>query len=147
MKRILIIVMTVFAVLALAACGGSSESSGPEATTIDVVQNDIYYGDSPTNAESPPTWTVPAGANVTANLQNNGGLEHNFAIVQAGATVPEPYNDETDRDILITDSGLVAGGETAAFEFVAPAAGEYTVICTVAGHYPSMQGRLVVTDG
>ena len=136
--------------LLLVACGGGEtveEAPASSGASIDVVMNDIYYGDSPTNAEEPPVWTVPAGAQVSVNMDNNGGLEHNWAIVRADATVPEFYDDAENRDIILTDTGIVDPNSTFSAAIVAPEeAGEYTIICTVAGHYPSMQGRLVVTE-
>ena len=138
-----ILLLLAFA-LTLAACGGEAE---PEAVTIDVVQNDIYYGESADNADNPPTWTVPAGAEVTVELINNGSLQHNWAIVEPGAEVPVPFVVEEAGDILLYDTGLVDGGTTAEGTFTAPTEpGEYLVICTVAGHYPAMQGRLLVTE-
>lgn len=144
-----VILVAVFA-LALAACGGgeetSSEAPSSDGPTLTVLQNDIYYGETPDNESNPPTWTVPAGASVTVEMENAGALEHNWAIVKAGETVPNPYVDEESRDIILYDTGLVDPGSSATATFTAPEAGEYTVICTVAAHYPSMQGRLIVTD-
>jgi plastocyanin len=148
MKKYRFALLAVFIALFLVACGGESDSEPQvDFVTLDVVQNDIYYGDTPDNADNPVVWTVPTGADVTVNLVNNGALEHNFAVVKLGETIPAVYNSETDSGILLTEGGLVAGGESATKTFTAPEPGEYTVICTVAGHYPSMQGRLVVTGG
>jgi hypothetical protein len=55
-----------------------------------------------------------------------------------------PYTD-ADSDRLFYTSGNLAPSTQKADTFTAPAeAGEYIVFCTVAGHYPAMQGRLVV---
>ena len=54
-----------------------------------------------------------------------------------------PLTREQNLDVLEIDSGLVEPGEMQTFRFIAPEPGEYTVICTVSGHYPLMQGRLV----
>ena len=135
--------LLVLVALVLAACGGSEEAT---SATIEVVQNDIYFGETADNADNPPTWTVPAGAEVTVELTNNGALEHNWAIVEPGAEVPVPLDAETAEGILLYDTGLVDPGSTATATFTAPEAGEYLVICTVAGHYPAMQGRLIVTE-
>ena len=145
MVTLLLLVMAAFL---LAACGGGDGAAAdqPAAVTIEVVQNDLYFGESPDNVENPPTWTVPAGADVTVELTNNGALEHNWAIVEPGAEVPVPVDPETAGDILLYDTGLVDAGATATATFTAPEAGDYLVICTVAGHYPTMQGRLIVTD-
>lgn len=142
----LVILGVALVALFLAACGGGGaeeEASSGGNTTIDVVQNDIYYGDSPTNAEDPPVWTANAGGAIRVRLENLGTLEHNFAVVKLDATVPDVYTDE-NADILLAQTGLVAAGETKTETLEALDPGEYIVICTVAGHWPSMQGKLVV---
>ncbi len=149
-KHLPVYVLLLFA-LVLAACGGgdSEEAGGGESagtsTTIQVVENDIYFGDTNDNASNPPTWTVSAGREVTANIANNGALEHNFGIVEKGATLPEPFVEAENSDVILLDSGLTSPGEEVTFTFTAPSdPGEYQVICTVPGHYPLMQGILIV---
>ena len=146
MKVKFLIVLAVFSALFFVACGGGEEeSSQPEATTIEVVQNDNYYGSTPDNADNPPEWTVNAGGQVAIELTNNGTTEHNWAVIKLGSDVPETFDSEANADLILKETGLVAAGEEFRESFFAPAeAGEYLVICTVAGHYPSMQGRLVV---
>lgn len=147
MKLKFLVPLAIFAALFFAACGGSGEeeSSGPEATTIEVVQNDNYYGSTPDNIDNPPVWTVNAGGQVAVELTNNGTTEHNWAVIRLDADVPDTFDSEANADLILRETGLVAAGEQFRESFVAPAeAGEYLVICTVAGHYPSMQGRLVV---
>ena len=145
MKVKVFAVVAVLSIALLAACGGGggeADSGGSNSATIDVVMNDIFYGEAQGDAVS---WTVPAGATVTVNLDNRGALEHNFAIVNSGETVPEPFDVSTNSDILFWDSGLNSAGESSSVAIQAPTeAGTYTVICTDAGHYPQMQGELVV---
>lgn len=142
--------VAILAVVFLAACGGGGgaapkeQSAAAKTASINVVQNDIYYGDTPNNAEKPPTWNVPAGAKITINMKNNGALDHNWAIVKPGSKIPTPFVYDTNKDMILAETGLVKAGSSATHEITAPAAGEYDVICTVAGHYPLMQGRLVV---
>lgn len=153
---------TILAVLAmglLAACGSQDEpappavtdtpvpvAAAPEPVEISVVMNDIYFGEEATNQENPPVWTVPAGAEVTVNLDNQGNLQHNWAVAKLGAELPDVITDETAvADQLLFNAGVMDAGTSQAVSFTAPEeAGEYLVICTVAGHYPLMQGRLVV---
>jgi hypothetical protein len=71
-------------------------------------------------------------------------LQHNWAIVTPGEEVPEPFVPEENMDIVQFDTGLTEPQQTSSSTFTAPEPGEYTVICTVAGHYPFMQGRLIV---
>lgn len=153
-----IVPVLILALAVLAACGSGGEPAAPEAAappaqsaqeviaaTLEVAMHDLYYGDTSDNLQNPPVWTVGAGERVQVNLVNEGGLQHNWAIVKPGSEVPVPFRSESDSGILIWDTGLVDPGQSASATFTAPSEpGEYTVICTVAGHYPAMQGRLVV---
>lgn len=160
--RVLILLV---AALVVAGCGGGGAQPTPTvaveapaateepvagsaqeaiAQVLDVVMRDIYFGESPDNAGNPPEWTVSAGAEVTLNLQNAGALEHDWAYVAQGTEVPVPFL-EANKEMLLWDAGIVPPGESATVSFTAPTdPGIYTVICTVPGHYPAMQGRLVV---
>lgn len=114
------------------------------AQTLDVILHDIYFGENPDNLNSPPEWTVTAGSEVTVNMQNLGALEHDFAVAKLDAELPVPFL-EGNRDLLLFESEVVAPSKSSSVTFTAPTVpGVYTVICTVAGHYPVMQGRLVV---
>jgi hypothetical protein len=114
------------------------------AATINVLIYDSYYGDTDTNLTKPPVWTVPAKSDVILNLENKGKLKHNWAIVKKGAPIPSPYQEGQAGDILLFGVGMVYHNSKTTVTFSAPEPGEYVVICTVSGHYPMMQGRLVV---
>lgn len=154
MPKQLLLGFTVIAALLVAACGaggtanqneGSAEMGAePRPETINVVMHDIYYGDSNDNQANPPVWTVTSQAQVTVNMDNQGALQHNWAIVKPNTEVPSPFVEAEHRDLLLFDAGVLDGGTQASATFTAPEPGEYLVICTVAGHYPLMQGRLVV---
>lgn len=155
------------ALLILAACGGGSSTPTPApaaaaptvaaptvaaptaqeviSATLDIVMRDIYFGDDTNNMTNPPRWQVPAGAEVTVNLANKGGLEHNWAIIKQDVDLPIPFMPDQNGDLILWAADLLPAGGTATETFTAPTLpGEYLVICTVAGHYPAMQGRLVV---
>ncbi len=148
MNRKLLVTMFVLFALALAACGGSegekSSSEAALAETISVVMHDIYFGESNDNATNPPVWNVTNGATVTVSLDNQGALDHNWAIVKMGEEVPVPFDTSQHGDKVLFATDVMQGGTTATATFTAPEPGEYLVICTVAGHYPAMQGKLVV---
>jgi len=145
--------LLVIVALVLVACGGGGgEEPAAEApsaqevvaATLDVAMGDLYFGETADNMQNPPVWTVKSGGEYTLNLKNNGGLEHNWAIVKAGTEIPVPFDPAANADVILWDAGIVQAGQSGSATFTAPAAGEYAVICTVAGHYPSMQGKLVV---
>lgn len=147
LKMLLVPLALVFVM----ACGGGEEASSggdsgaAQTASITVEQHDIYYGATNDNATNPVVWNVPAGARVRVSLDNQGALEHNWAIVEAGATLPDDFATNPDESLLMYDAGLVEPGGATSATFTAPTEpGSYTVVCTVAGHYPSMQGVLEV---
>ena len=128
MRKIFVIVVFVLA-LTLTACG-------PKQVTLNVTANDQSYDSS--------TYTVPAGAEVTVNLTNNGALAHVFDILKLGEHVTPPYKP-TDHDKILWE--LVAKtGETKSGTFTAPTEpGEYDIICRVPGHMQlGMTATLIV---
>lgn len=149
MKKYVFVLLTAVLALFIVACGGggAEEPETAAGASIDVVMNDIYYGDVSDNVNNPPVWNVTAGEIVTINSNNLGTLDHNWAIIEAGTALPDTIADPAEiEDSILFDIGVVAGGDTSSNAMTAPAAGEYVVICTVAGHYPAMQGRLVVGE-
>ncbi len=116
-----------------------------EILTVDMY--DSYYGANDTNIEEPPVWTIPSGTDIVLNLVNHGLLNHNWAIIKQGATIPVPYEEGQAGDLILHGVGMVYNNSQTTTTFTAPASGEYQVICTVSGHYPFMQGKLRVVDG
>ncbi|MFN8494078.1 MAG: sulfocyanin-like copper-binding protein [Caldilineaceae bacterium] len=161
-KTWFIFVAVIFAGIAASCSFGQSNNSGaagqPTATTrptplpvptfhvaiLDIMMRDYYYGDSDTNISNPPIWTVPKDADVILTLENQGTYKHNWAIVKKGSKIPNPYKEGQGGDIILYGVGMVYSNSKTTVTFSAPAPGEYTIICTVSGHYPTMQGRLVV---
>lgn len=117
--------------LILAACGKSNSA------TINVTITDYAY--------SPATFTVPAGAQVTLRATNNGAVEHEFAIMKKGTSVTPPFGDKDEGNIF-WELDEIGPGTTKSDTFTAPTeAGEYEVICGLAGHIEKgMVGTLVV---
>jgi uncharacterized cupredoxin-like copper-binding protein len=119
MKKILVVAMLVFALM-LTACGASNK------ITLNVTATDKGYDSS--------SYTVPAGAQVTLNMTNNGVVEHEFAILKLGQHVTPPFG-EKDEDKILWELDGVEAGKTKSDTFTAPTEpGTYDVICGVPGH-------------
>jgi plastocyanin len=139
----------VFVATLLVACGGGAapeEAAAPHGVAIDVVAYDIYFSEEADNMGKPPVWTAEAGSVATVNFENKGGLEHNWVVIKQDEEIPVPFDIESHGDLVLYDTGVVQPGEQKSVPFQVPnEPGEYTVICSVSGHYPTMQGRLVVS--
>ena len=120
MKKILTGTVLVLALsLILTACGSNS-------VTLNVTATDTGYDSK--------TYTVPAGAEVTLNLTNNGAVEHEYAILKKGEHVEPPFGEKDEGRILWELDG-VAPGTSMSATFTAPTEpGEYDVICGIPGH-------------
>ena len=131
MKKILASTVLVLALsLILTACGSKK-------ATLNVTTTDTGY-DS-------PTYTVPAGVEVTVKMTNNGVLEHEFAILKLGEHVTPPFGDK-DEDKILWELDAVQAGTTKSGTFTAPTEpGEYDIICGVPGHIElGMTATLIV---
>lgn len=131
MKKILTSTVLVLALsLILTACGSKK-------TTLNVSTTDTGYDSS--------TYTVPAGAEVTLNLTNNGAVEHEFAILKLGEHVTPPFGDKDEAKIFWELDGVEAG-KTKSDTFIAPTEpGKYDVICGIPGHIEmGMTATLIV---
>jgi len=131
MKKNLVGLFLVLAMsIMLTACGS-------KGTTLNVTTTDKGY-DS-------PTYTVPAGAEVTLNMTNTGVLEHEFAILKLGEHVIPPFG-EKDEDKILWELDGVEAGKTKSGTFTAPTEpGEYDVICGIPGHIElGMTATLIV---
>jgi uncharacterized cupredoxin-like copper-binding protein len=121
MKKILIGTALIAALsLLLAACGSSNKA------TLNVTATDKGYDSK--------TYTVPAGAEVTLHMTNNGAVEHEFAILKLGEHVIPPFG-EKDEDKILWELDGVEPGSNKTGTFTAPTEpGDYDVICGVPGH-------------
>ena len=131
--------LAVIVTVGLAACGGGAapadtgtEGEGGAAGSADftVLTHDTFKYE-------PNTWTAAAGATVNLTLDNSGqALEHSFVLLNEGVTEADAVSITPDGDADKKYFSLVVPiGETASGTFTAPAtAGDYVVVCTVAGH-------------
>jgi uncharacterized cupredoxin-like copper-binding protein len=109
------IVMTAFL---LAGCG-------PKPVTFNVELSDFKF--------TPSSYEADGGADVTLVLTNVASVEHEWVLFEKGYQVTLPFDDDDEGHIYW--EGEVEAGETQTLTFVAPAeAGQYQVVCGVAGH-------------
>lgn len=107
--------------ISMAAFGGTSGSAAPSSASGEVVE--VELGDL---FIKPEMIHAPAGT-VTFRVHNGGGTQHNFSIEGVGAT--EMIDPDGTADLTVDLQ-----------------AGNYQVICQVAGHADSgMKAQLMVT--
>lgn len=157
LRTMALAVLTAMAMV-LAACGGGGSSggstgggSGSGPVTIDIGSKGEELAFDKTEL------TVSAGQTVTIRFKNNSAVQqHNWILVKGGeaeaanianaglSAGPAANYLPADKSNIIAETPLANANETVEVTFTAPAAGTYLFICTVPGHYPLMQGKLVV---
>lgn len=130
MGKIPIIAMLVLGAGWIAACGG------PGTSEISTAMTEFAF--------TPSSSSVSAGSEVTLTLTNDGTVDHNWVLMDAGYTVTTPF-DDADRAKVFAETSLAAG-DSATFTFTAPSeAGTYQVVCSIPGHLEAgMEASLTV---
>ncbi len=141
--------VTLFSLLALAACGRSE----PTDVTLQPVGNEMRYAQT--------EFSVAAGQEVTIIFENTAtseAMHHNVVVLTsdddavANRVGQEAMSAGAATDFIPDDPAILAHtpmsapGETVRVTFTAPSTpGRYRYICTYPGHYVSMQGTMTVT--
>jgi uncharacterized cupredoxin-like copper-binding protein len=134
--------VAVVATLFIALTGvGESDDSDAGASVVTTVAPAAPAGLTVAMTEfafEPDALAVQVGATVTLDLENVGGIEHNFVIMST------PIENESDYlAVNAFFERTLAPGESATVTFTAPAAGTYQVICSISGHFTAgMVGEL-----
>jgi uncharacterized cupredoxin-like copper-binding protein len=126
------VLLTVVAVLALAASAGGGKSS-PGAGTAKATEKDFAISLSPT--------TVDAGK-VTFDVTNNGPSVHEFVVFKTDLAADQLPLSKDGSQVDENGSGVthvdeiedVKSGSTQTLQ-VQLQAGKYVVICNLPGHY------------
>lgn len=107
-------------------------------TTIDVTLSDFNY--------TPNEITVPAGEEITLNLENDGFVSHQLVIFKLGKTPGKKYEPIDDANVYWKTE--ILPGKSATVKFTAPSEpGEYYVTCGLGGHHEAgMIGKLIVVE-
>ena len=107
-----------------AACGGGDDSGSAGITASPtIVASDFAYDQD--------VIEVQAGTEVVVELRNVGTLEHTWTVLQAGVAVTTGEAVMPDQVIAVMSA---AAASASTLTFVAPAPGDYQIVCTVPGH-------------
>lgn len=134
------------AIMATAACGGGGSDGGgddetppgnttPE-TTYNLVMNESRGNVFVLDGQFNPTLRVPAGAQITINLDNKGSAIHNMRF----SGEDKKYNTKDDA---VSKPDIVASGQKAVMTLTAPSKpGKYAYQCDF--HPTDMRGEFEV---
>lgn len=159
--RMLALVLVVGMGLLLTACGGGGgggQTGGGQTGGGAPAPVTLQIGSDGENlAFDKKELTVQAGQQVTLEFKNNSvAQQHNWVLIKGDdAVAAQIANDglvaglekeylPEDQSNIIAHTGVVEPQASASITFTAPAAGTYLYICTIPGHYPLMQGKLIV---
>ncbi|HEY5890999.1 MAG TPA: cupredoxin domain-containing protein [Acidimicrobiia bacterium] len=137
-KQLRVVLILLVGALAIPACGGDDAS-----TDISAVLKEFEI--------SPGSYTIPAGEEITIEIENAGSVDHEWVLLQPGVTISSEADlPETEEELLadfVYWEEEVAPGDTQSFTFTAPAAGDYQVVCAIEGHFDAgMEAQLTVVD-
>lgn len=150
--RLLLVAATTLAAAAMlaAACGGDDDEgdnggggetpsgNGDAATSYNLVMNESSGNVFLLNGTKNPTLKVPAGKEITINLENTGSAIHNMRF----AGQDNKYNSNDDA---VSKPDIVAAGQKAVLTFTAPAKpGKYDYHCDF--HTTDMLGKIEVVE-
>jgi plastocyanin len=124
--------LVAVAALALVACGDDDEEP---STSIDATASEFQF--------EPASWTVPVGQEFTIAFENDGSVEHEWAVIKRGDDIAS--EDEFAEDKVLFEVEAIPPGESATERFTIDEAGTYQVICAIDGHFDAgMEGTLSV---
>jgi plastocyanin len=121
---------------ALVALAMAAAACGPKQVAINAAMSEFQY--------QPPSWEVPANAQVTLTLTNDGVVVHTWTLMEAGYNVTAPFTDDDNQHVL--QAFQVDVDQTQSFTFSAPSEpGTYEIVCAEPGHLEAgMKGTLTV---
>jgi plastocyanin len=131
MKKYLYVFLLIISLL-LGACGSGA------STRIDLTISDYHF--------EPDTFTVPAGQEITVNVDNRGFVSHQFVIFKLGTDAGGKIGPEDQENIYWRFEVLPGHSDSATF--TAPSEpGEYYITCGIVGHLEAgMFGSLIVIN-
>jgi plastocyanin len=138
----------VAALLAISACGGATTPTSTPAATPPSSSQEPAASGSASGEPSGETVEITVGTDTGADLK----FDPAELTVKAGADVrvtfenraSVPHNLTFQAPVSVATSTVVAPGTSETVTFKAPAAGEYSFVCTL---HPGMGGKLIVEAG
>jgi uncharacterized cupredoxin-like copper-binding protein len=111
-------------------------TTGPAQVDVTVTMKEYEF--------APNTLEIPASAEVTLTLINDGALEHEFVLMNFGKSVSTPFSDDDEPNIYWEHELQPASSEVVTF--TAPGEkGEYQVACGIPEHLENgMSAYLVI---
>lgn len=135
MKKIIAVVVVVVLSGLLISCSGSM--GGGPSTTLHVDMNEFVF--------EPTDFRIPAGEQITLELENSGEIEHDFLILKKGIEVKGKFDhDKQMGDVFF--HAMLQPQKSGTFTFTAPSEpGDYQIVCGIAGHFQAgMIAKLTV---
>lgn len=125
-----------WSLVGLVLLGALLASCGPQQVAIAANMSEFEY--------QPPNWEVPANAQVTLTLTNDGSVVHTWTLMEAGYTVTPPFTQDDNQHVL--QAFQVDVDQVQTFTFSAPSEpGTYEIVCAEPGHLEAgMKGTLTV---
>jgi plastocyanin len=118
--------------LLLGACGDDDDDGG---ASIEATASEFQF--------EPDSWTVPAGEEFTVDFENDGAVEHEWAVIKLGEDL-ESEEDFAEERVLFEVEAIPAG-ESTSQQFTVEEPGTYQVICAIETHFGAgMEGSLTV---
>ena len=137
-SRALVIGVLAVATLALGACGDDDDEADDDegaSTSIEATASDFEF--------DPDSWTVPAGEEFTIAFENDGSVEHEWAVIKQDQDLES--EDDFAEDKVLFEVEAVPAGESTTETFTVDDAGTYQVICAIDTHFDAgMEGTLTV---
>jgi azurin len=165
------ILMLALAAMTAASCGTDSATQAPETTSQEAAAPEAVTPNGDTaivELQSDDNMRydkneirVKEGDLVKLTLRHTGkmprnAMGHNFVLLRQGVDVdafggaagqakaPDyALPSELLQDVIVM-TPMIGGGESAEIEFLTPAKGTYTFLCSFPGHYGLMKGSFIV---
>ena len=141
-KKLTTVALAAAITLPLAACGGGGDGSAGDSaapsssSSISVEGTEFKFAPADVN--------VKAGQAVTVTFDNNGAVDHEWAVLTEGTQIKAETDFE--ESMVLFEVEAIPAGTSATQTFTFDKAGRYQIICALPGHFSAgMKGILTVS--